>query len=310
MLGPGDSAFIPAGVVHASFNVGDDRRQDRRDPRPLRRRRSATSWSTWPARRRGRDCGRSRRGISRVVIAALDPAIHSVTVAKGPAQRNGSPDQSGHDGGSAATAVRRHWAREKHRWPARTTIRNCTTPCGRASSARGRPDAEPIIPLDTLLELTADARGSTAQKFDGVDLFIVAPHFDIDSDKDAVKKMADHIASYGLKVGSFVAPIWGGAGGGSAMGDGGRPQALRHAGAGRPPRIGQQMREHRHPPDRRHPHRFLGRRRGMGQGPEGQHQEDRRDLPRGRRRSRRTTASSSSPRARSAGAACSRGGRT
>ena len=35
---------------------------------------------------------------------------------------------------------------------------------------------------------------------------------------DAVKRMADQIASYGLKVGSFVAPIWGGAGGGSAMG--------------------------------------------------------------------------------------------
>jgi hypothetical protein len=31
--------------------------------------------------------------------------------------------------------------------------------------------------------------------------------------------MADHIAGFGLKVGSFVAPIWGGAGGGSAMGD-------------------------------------------------------------------------------------------
>ena len=30
--------------------------------------------------------------------------------------------------------------------------------------------------------------------------------------------MADHIASYGLEVGSFVAPIWDGAGGGSAMG--------------------------------------------------------------------------------------------
>ena len=30
--------------------------------------------------------------------------------------------------------------------------------------------------------------------------------------------MADHIASYGLTVGSFVAPIWAGAGGGSAIG--------------------------------------------------------------------------------------------
>jgi Xylose isomerase-like TIM barrel len=83
---------------------------------------------------------------------------------------------------------------------------------------KGSGDGEPIIPLDTLLKLTRDARGPNGETFDGVDLFIVAPHFDIDSDKDAVKKMADHIAGYGLKVGSFVAPIWGGVGGGSAMG--------------------------------------------------------------------------------------------
>jgi hypothetical protein len=83
---------------------------------------------------------------------------------------------------------------------------------------KGSGDGEPIIPLDTLLELTAKA-DVDGQKFDGVDLFIVAPHFDIDSDKGAVRKMADKIAGYGLKVGSFVAPIWGGAGGGSAMGD-------------------------------------------------------------------------------------------
>src|SRR5688500_19415081 len=82
---------------------------------------------------------------------------------------------------------------------------------------KGSGDAEPIIPLDTLLELTATAEVD-GQKFDGVDLFITAPHFDIDSDADAVKRMADHIAGYGLTVGSFVAPIWGGAGGGSAMG--------------------------------------------------------------------------------------------
>ena len=83
---------------------------------------------------------------------------------------------------------------------------------------KGGPDGEPIIPLDTLLELTANAEVDGV-KFDGIDLFITAPHFDIDSDADAVKRMSDHIASYGLKVGSFVAPIWGGAGGGSAMGD-------------------------------------------------------------------------------------------
>src|SRR4029079_19233531 len=77
--------------------------------------------------------------------------------------------------------------------------------------------SEPIIPLDTLLRLTADAEADGV-KFDGVGSCVTAPHFDIDSDKDAVKRMADHIAGYGLKVGSFVAPIWGGAGGGSAVG--------------------------------------------------------------------------------------------
>lgn len=84
---------------------------------------------------------------------------------------------------------------------------------------KGAPDSEPIIPLDTLLELTANARGPNGEKFDGVDPFIVAPHFDIDSSPDDVKRMADHIAGYGLNVGSLVAPIWGPAGGGSAMGD-------------------------------------------------------------------------------------------
>ena len=83
---------------------------------------------------------------------------------------------------------------------------------------KGAPDSEPIIPLDTLLKLTANAEVD-GQKFDGIDLFITEPHFSIDSTPDDVKRMSDHIASFGLKVGSFVAPIWGGAGGGSAMGD-------------------------------------------------------------------------------------------
>ena len=82
---------------------------------------------------------------------------------------------------------------------------------------KGAPDSEPIIALDTLLRLTANARAGD-QKFDGIDLFITAPHFPIDADAGEVRRMSDHIASFGLKVGSFVAPIWGGAGGGSAMG--------------------------------------------------------------------------------------------
>jgi hypothetical protein len=70
-----------------------------------------------------------------------------------------------------------------------------------------------------------------------------APHFDIDSDKDAVKRIADHIAGYGLEVGSFVAPIWGGAGRRLGMGSGGGPPELPDAGAQRPAPIGRQMRE-------------------------------------------------------------------
>ncbi len=83
---------------------------------------------------------------------------------------------------------------------------------------KGGADSEPIIPLDTLLTLTAGARAGD-QKFDGVDLWLADPHISIDSDQDDIKRVADHIASFGLEVGSFVAPIWGGAGGGSAMGD-------------------------------------------------------------------------------------------
>jgi sugar phosphate isomerase/epimerase len=106
---------------------------------------------------------------------------------------------------------------------------------------KGAGDGESIIPLDTLLELTANAEVD-GQKFDGVDLFITAPHFDIDSDRGAVERMAEKIGGYGLKVGSFVAPIWGGTGGGSAMGsDDDRKRFLtqvRKACA-----IGKQMRE-------------------------------------------------------------------
>jgi hypothetical protein len=106
---------------------------------------------------------------------------------------------------------------------------------------KGGADSEPIIPLDTLLELTAKAEFQ-GQKFDGVDLFVTAPHFDIDSDPDAVKRMADHIAGYGLKVGSFVAPIWAGAGGGSAMGSADERQAFLTQ-VRKACEIGRQMRE-------------------------------------------------------------------
>lgn len=106
---------------------------------------------------------------------------------------------------------------------------------------KGAPGAEPIIPLDTLLRLTANAEVD-GQKFDGVDLWLADPHISIDSSKDDVKRTADHIASFGLKVGSFVAPIWGGAGGGSAMGDADEVKRFLTQ-VEKACRIGQQMRE-------------------------------------------------------------------
>jgi sugar phosphate isomerase/epimerase len=106
---------------------------------------------------------------------------------------------------------------------------------------KGAPDSEPIIALDTLLKLTANAEVD-GQKFDGIDLWLADPHISIDSDPGEVRRMSDHIAGYGLKVGSFVAPIWGGAGGGSAMGDeDDRKRFLSQV--EKACRIGQQMRE-------------------------------------------------------------------
>ena len=81
------------------------------------------------------------------------------------------------------------------------------------------PDAEePFIDLDTMLDLTAAAEVDGV-KFDGVDLFLSAPHVDIDSSDDDLKQLADKVQSRGLAVGSVVAPVWPPTGGGSAMGD-------------------------------------------------------------------------------------------
>jgi hypothetical protein len=47
-------------------------------------------------------------------------------------------------------------------------------------------------------------------KFDGVDVGLLGPHFDIESGKDGAKRLADQVAAHGLEIGSLVAPIWGG----------------------------------------------------------------------------------------------------
>lgn len=71
------------------------------------------------------------------------------------------------------------------------------------------PDSEPPIPFDDMLKMTAAAEVDGV-KFDGVDLGLLPPHIDIEGSKDDFKRIADQIAGYGLKVGSLVAPIWGG----------------------------------------------------------------------------------------------------
>src|SRR5204863_10165640 len=73
----------------------------------------------------------------------------------------------------------------------------------------------PPIGLDRMLELTANARAN-GQKFDGIDLFLFAPHIDIDASDDEIGRLADKIAGLGLAVGTVVAPVWPGTVGGSA----------------------------------------------------------------------------------------------
>lgn len=71
------------------------------------------------------------------------------------------------------------------------------------------PDSEPAIALDTMLEMTAVAEVDGV-KFDGVDLGLFDPHYDLDTSDDAIKRLADKVAKHGLEIGSLVAPIWGG----------------------------------------------------------------------------------------------------
>ncbi len=76
--------------------------------------------------------------------------------------------------------------------------------------------SEPAIDLDTMLDLTAAAEVDGV-KFDGFDLFLFAPHIDIESSDDDLKRLADKARSRNLVIGSVVAPVWGPTGGGSAM---------------------------------------------------------------------------------------------
>src|SRR5438876_244521 len=84
---------------------------------------------------------------------------------------------------------------------------------------KGGPGAEPYIEFDTMLDMTAAAEVDGIH-FDGVDIFLFAPHTEIDSSDDDLKRLAEKVASKNLVIGSLVAPVWAPTGGGSAMGSG------------------------------------------------------------------------------------------
>src|SRR5690606_4729522 len=71
------------------------------------------------------------------------------------------------------------------------------------------PDSEPPIEFDALLKMTA-AADVNGVKFDGVDLGLLDPHINIEMSDDDIKRLAEKVSSYNLKVGSLVAPVWGG----------------------------------------------------------------------------------------------------
>jgi len=99
----------------------------------------------------------------------------------------------------------------------------------------------PPIELETMLDLTAAAEVDGV-KFDGFDLFLFAPHINIDASDDELKQLADKASSRGLVIGSVVAPVWPPTDGGSAMDEGeGREKFLTQVRKGC--RIAQKLRE-------------------------------------------------------------------
>ena len=80
------------------------------------------------------------------------------------------------------------------------------------------PDSEPAFDLETMLDFTSAAEVDGV-KFDGIDLFLFAPHVDIDASDDELKRLADNVKGRNLDIGTVVAPVWPPTGGGSAMGN-------------------------------------------------------------------------------------------
>ncbi|MEP7110391.1 MAG: TIM barrel protein [Ferruginibacter sp.] len=71
------------------------------------------------------------------------------------------------------------------------------------------PGSEPPISFEDMLSMTAAAEAGGV-KFDGIDLGLLDPHINIDITDEDIKKLVEKVESYQLKIGSLVAPIWGG----------------------------------------------------------------------------------------------------
>ena len=77
--------------------------------------------------------------------------------------------------------------------------------------------AEPPINLDTMLDMTAAAEVDGI-KFDGFDIFLYDPHFNIDGGDEEIRSLTEKAQARNLSVGTVVAPIYEGTGGGSPIG--------------------------------------------------------------------------------------------
>lgn len=74
-----------------------------------------------------------------------------------------------------------------------------------AVAGRQRPDSEPAIDLDTMLDFTA-AASVNSLRFDGVDLVLSELHIAMDSTKEDLERFADKLRAREFVAGSLVAP--------------------------------------------------------------------------------------------------------
>lgn len=82
---------------------------------------------------------------------------------------------------------------------------------------KGGDGDDPVIGLDTMLDLTAAAEVN-GRGFDGVDVFLSEPHISIDATDGELEDVAERVKSRNLSIGTVVAPVWEPTGGGPAMG--------------------------------------------------------------------------------------------